>query len=230
MAVSISTDARARQSDLSASPPATRHRTSRWRDPRLSVGVGLVALSALAGASLLAPPSTVGVWAARDALVRGQVVDAGDLVRREIRFEDQTDADRYLSAATALQPGTVLARDVGVGELLPRAALGSGSGSPTTEVPLTVPVEAVPATVRTGAVVDVWVTPDPTLEPIGSSAQEATLIFEAVPVLAVSGGGSALGPGVARQVIVGLDPEQETDLPEALAQLAQGTVVLVRKP
>lgn len=189
-----------------------------------------MALSALAGASLLAPPSTVGVWAAREALVRGQVVAAGDLVRREIRFEDQTDADRYLSAATLLESGTVMARDVGAGELLPRAALGSDQGLPATEVPLTVPLEAVPATVRTGAVVDVWVTPDPNLEPIDSSAKAATLVFEAVPVLAVSGGGSALGPSVARQVIVGLDVTQEADLPEALAQLARGSVVLVRKP
>ncbi len=228
--MSLSTDSRTRSADLPSSPPARRLRSSRWRDPRLVIGVALVAMSALVGATLLAPPATVGVWAARDALVRGQALSLDDLVRREVRFQDQADADRYVSAALPPQPGMVLSRDVGAGELVPRAALDAASGLPAVEVPLTVAVESLPATVRTGAVVDVWVTADPSLEPAGSSDHGATRVFSGVPVLAVSGGGTALGPTATRQVIIGLDPAQEGSLPDALATMAAGSVVLVRKP
>jgi hypothetical protein len=49
-------------------------------------------------------------------------------------------------------------------------------------------------------------------------------------VLAVSRGGGALGAAAERQVIVGLDQSQESDLAPALADMAVGGVVLVRKP
>ena len=163
-AVSLSTEPRARGAEVPGSPPATRHRAGFWRDPRLVVGVALVAVSALLGATLLGgADATVGVWAARDALARGQTVGPDDLVRREVRFADQADADRYVSAGSPLPDGAVLLRDVGPGELLPRAALGAGRGAGQVEVPLSVPAEAVPATRATGSVVDVWVTADPSL-------------------------------------------------------------------
>src|SRR3954463_4573862 len=44
-------------------PPATRLSARRWRDPRVVVGVGLVALSVLLGTTLLgAADDTVAVW------------------------------------------------------------------------------------------------------------------------------------------------------------------------
>lgn len=231
--VSLSTDPRARGVEVPGSPPATRHRAALWKDPRLVVGVALVALSALFGATVLGgADATVGVWATRAPLARGQDVGPGDLVRREVRFADQVDADRYLSADSTLPDGAVLARDVGPGELLPRAALGAGSGASSVEVPLSVPAEAVPATVRRGSVVDVWVTPDPDLAPAGSpegSGTESALVFGQVTVLAVSRSGGALGPSATRQVIVGVEPGQERTLPTALARLARGSVVLVRR-
>lgn len=233
-AVSLSTDPRARAAEVPGSPPANRHRATFWKDPRLVVGVALVAVSALLGATLLGGgDTTVGVWAARTTLASGQDVGPGDLVRREVRFADQADADRYLSADALLPEGAVLARDVGAGELLPRAAVGTGSGAAAVEVPLSVPAEAVPATVRAGSVVDVWVTPDPHLAPSGAAEDdraESRLVLAQVPVLAVSRSGGALGPSAGRQVIVGVEPGQEDTLPAALAQIARGSVVLVRRP
>jgi hypothetical protein len=194
--------------------------------------VALVAVSALFGAALLGDAdATVGVWAARDPLARGQDVGPEDLVRREVRFADQADADRYVSAGSPLPDGAVLLRDVGPGELLPRAALGAGSGAGQVEVPLSVPAEAVPAAVRPGSVVDVWVTPDPSLAPDTKDDQaESSLVFAGVSVVSVSRAGGALGPSATRQVIVGVEPGQEDTIPAALATIARGSVVLVRRP
>lgn len=231
--MSLSLDPRAPAAGLPASPPATRHRAGAWKDPRLAVGVALVAVCALLGATVLGgADATVGVWAARVPLSDGQALTAGDLVRREVRFGDQADADRYVSADDAVPAGTVLARDVGPGELLPRAALGTVGRAAAVEVPLSVPAEAVPATLQPGSVVDVWVTPDPDLAADVSEAldAESVLVLGRVRVLSVSRAGGSLGPSPVRQVIVGVEPGQEDLLPGALAQLARGSVVLVRRP
>ena len=215
---------------LPASPRATRHRGGVWRDPRLLVGVVVVAASGLAGAMLLTGEETVDVWAARADLSAGQRVGLDALERREVRFADQADADRYVSADHQLTAGATLARDVGAGELLPRGALLVGERPAVLEVPLTVPGESVPATVRPGSLVDVWVAPGPEGALDGEATTRAALVLEAVPVVSLSRGGTALGPAAARQVIVGVEPSQEAGLPEALARLSSGDVVLVRRP
>ena len=80
--------------DELVSPDASRHRVSAWRDPRLVVGIALVALCALLGATLLGRgDGAVGVWATRTELAEGQKIAAEDLVRREVRFLEQADAD-----------------------------------------------------------------------------------------------------------------------------------------
>ncbi len=225
------TDSRPAPVSAPASPEATRHRSRAWRDPRLVVGVGLVALSVLLGARLLGGAhATVGVWAARSTLHAGQRLRPADLVRTEVRFDNRADADRYLSAGAPITPGTLLARDVGAGELLPRAAVSGRRAGPLTEVPLAVPAESVPTTVRVGSVVDVWVTPDPGTD--GSSARttaKAMLVFDDVAVVATPRSGTALGPSASRQVIVGVDGAQQARLPEALARVAGGTVLLTRQ-
>lgn len=231
--MSLSNDSRAPGTEVPSSPAAARHRAALWKDPRLVVGVALVAVSALLGAVLLGGgQATTAVWAARSAMVEGQAVAAEDLVRQEVRFADPADRDRYLSAERPLPEAAVLARDLGAGELVPAAALDAGPTQEVVEVPLSVPADAVPATVRRGSVVDVWVTPDPTLDP-GSNGSgkpsQSALVFGRVRVLAVSRGGGALGPRATWQVIVGVAPAQEEALPDALARVARGSVVLVRR-
>jgi len=214
-----------------ASPAATRSTRSRWRDPRLVVGVALVALAVLLGARLLGHDGAVGVWSARVSLPAGQRVDAGDLVRREVVFGSQADADRYLSADTAPRPGTVLTRDVGAGELLPRAAVADAPRQSLTEVPLSVPADQVPATVSPGAVVDVWVTParDGAARTTQTGTEAARLLFDDVVVVAAPHADTALGPATTRQVIVGVPVDQQASLPGALAALGTGTVLLTHR-
>ena len=227
------TDARSRGTSPAppSSPAATRATRSRWRDPRMAVGVVLVTACALLGATLLGgSDDTVGVWAARRAMNAGESVSADDLVHRDVRFTDQHDADAYLSADTPLPSGATLARPVGGGEMVPRGALGAAGSQALTEVPLSVDSDAVPSTLRVGAVVDVWVTPDRAADasgPVeGSDAPRSVLVFDDVAVLSVPRTGSSLGPTATRQVIVGVGADQQSRLPTSLATLAGGSVLL----
>jgi len=229
--VSLSTRSRQDVPSAPPSPPATRAGRSGWRDPRLFVGLALVAVAALLGATLVGDRDTTAVWATRGPLAEGQAVGAGDLVVRELRFVDAADASRYVAADAPVPDGLTLTRDVGAGELLPVSALGDGTEA-LLEVPLTVAAEALPSTVRAGSVVDVWVTPDPDLVTGEAAAAEgdSVLVFAAVRVVAVSRPGGALGPAATRQVIVGLEPDAGATLPRALGRLARGSAVLVRTP
>ena len=200
----------------------------------MAVGVILVAACALLGATLLGgSDDTVGVWAARRAMNAGESVSADDLVRRDVRFADQHDADTYLSGDTPLPSGATLARAVGAGEMVPRGALGAAGSQALIEVPLSVDSEAVPSTLRVGAVVDVWVTPDRATDvsgPVdGSDAPRSVLVFDDVAVLSVPRSGSSLGPTATRQVIVGVAEDQQSRLPTSLAALAGGSVLLTAR-
>ncbi len=209
-----------------SSPPAERPRRSRWRDPRLVVGLAVVAVCALLGARFLGGASdTVPVWAVRSTLQEGQPVGAADVVRREVRFADQADADRYVAADADLPAGSTLRRAVGAGELLPRGALGSPGAASRTEVPLSVDTEAVPSTVRVGSTVDVWVTPDRAADAKPGTGR-STLVFDDVAVVSTPESGTSLGPTATRQVIVGVGEDQEGRLPTSIAALSSGTVVL----
>jgi len=220
------------------SPAARRTARSRWRDPRLAVGVALVALCALLGGRLFAgADDMVTVWAARSPLAEGQRVQAGDLVSRQVRFAGQADADRYLSAEGD-PPTGVLARPVGAGELVPRAAIGSRGAPALTEVPLSVDTEAVPSTLRVGSRVDVWVAPQASAAEAaaagggGSSADRpsrAARVLHDVSVVALPAQTASLGPTATRQVIVGVTDDQRSRLPTAISALSGGAVVLTTR-
>ena len=94
----------------------------------------------------------------------------------------------------------------------------------------------MPSTLRVGAVVDVWVTPDRAADASGppdgsdgsdgSGAPRSVLVFDDVAVLSVPRSGSSLGPTATRQVIVGVGVDQQSRLPTSLAALAGGSVLL----
>lgn len=202
------------------SPDATRQVRARWRDPRLALGIVLVAACALLGARLLtAADDTVAVWAVADDRVAGQTIGPEDVVAIRVRFATQATANGYLSAADPV-PGAVLARDLAAGELVPRAALGAAAGSDLVELPVAVPAESVPTGLDTGSVVDIWVTP--------TDATEAVRVLSGVSVLRAPAYGGSLSPTAGAQLLVGLDAAAQEDLPAALAALASGTPVVTR--
>ncbi len=208
------------------SPPASRVPARSWKDPRLVVGVGLVAVSVLVGARVFAAADdTVAVWSARADLQAGATVGTEDLVREDVRFASPGMAARYVSAEAPLPGGMVLTRDVSAEELLPRASLTSDAAPELVELPIALASDAVPATLRTGELVDVWVT----LDQESGQVPRAVRVLEQVRVVAAPRSGGALGPSATRQVVVGLPAEAEGRLGSALAQLAAGSAVMVRR-
>jgi Flp pilus assembly protein CpaB len=209
-----------------SSPAATRAHRPSWRDPRLAVGIVLVCASVLLGARVLAgADDTVPVLAARAPLAAGERVDADDLQVVRLRFATEADADRYLPDDAGAVAGAVLLRPVGAGELVPRASLATGGDQGLVELPLPVDPHRVPASVRAGAVVDVWALP---LE--AGPRQRARVLLEAVPVLSATRP-TALGPSGVRQVVVGVGPADQERLEDVVAGLgAEGALLLTRRP
>jgi hypothetical protein len=200
------------------SVPANRLRRPSWRDPRLAVGVGLVLLSVVLGARVVAAADdTQPAWAAAHTLTPGDPVGPEDVQAVQVRMDG--DSRAYLPATGDLPEGLVALRGVGTGELLPPSGVGEVEG---VEVrPVGIPVSsALPAGLRKGARVDVWVA-EPDVERAGSFSQPRRLVA-AAEVAEVNEGGGALGTGNSTtvQVLVG-----EQELPEALAALANGADV-----
>src|SRR6195952_1575831 len=76
---------------MTDTPAARRAAAPGWRDPRLWVGVAIVAASVLVGALVLgSSDDTVPVWAAGDAMGAGHVLTSDDLTVRRVRFADDS--------------------------------------------------------------------------------------------------------------------------------------------
>jgi hypothetical protein len=211
------------------SPPAMRHRRPSWRDPRLVVGIVMVTGSVLLGAHILADADdTVAVWSVRTDLSAGTPVSAADLRPAHVRFTSEELAERYVPVGAAPED-MVLLRDVAADELLPRAALGPATAEETAELPIAVASESVPAGLRAGEVVDVWVTRRDGMGDGTSDGGRAVRVLERVRVVAVPQSSNALGPSSTRQVVVGIPGDAEELLARALARFSEGTAVLVRR-
>lgn len=140
-------------------PSAVRATTPGWRDPRLWIGVAIVAASVIAGARIVgAADDSVAVWGVTGDLGAGDTVTADDLVAHRVRFVDPRHLRSYFTADEALPADVRLTRSVGAGELLPRAAVGPAEAAGTLQLPVAVDPALVPPSVRSGAVVDVHLT------------------------------------------------------------------------
>lgn len=209
-------------------PRATRASSPGWRDPRLWVGLAIVAASVVLGARLLgSADDTVAVWAVSADAAAGTELTADDVVVARVRFGDADEAAKYVAATDQWAPGTRLARDVGAGELLPRSALGATTDSDLAELPLDFLDSGVAATLHRGDRVDVFVTDAAT--DTAPDAAEADLALEGIAVLEVIRGSSSLGSAGGVQVIVGVDPAQRDALPRIVQAAADGRVYLVSR-
>lgn len=209
-------------------PQATRGRRPGWRNPRLLLGIVLVAGSVLLGARVLSSADeTVGVWGVARDLPAGASLDQADLERRQVRFPDAGTADGYVAAGTEVAADATLNRPVSAGELLPRSALEEERATDLVEVPISVASDDLPATVRQGSKVDVWVSPAAATGGVG--AVRAVRVLTDVVVVAVPGAVDTLAPQATRQVIVGVPVERSGDLGAALGGISEGRVVIARK-
>lgn len=203
-----------------AMPPAERVPRPGWRDPRILLGVGLVAACVLLGARIMAAADdTVAVWSVRSDVPAGSVLERDDLQLSRVHFADPRAADRYVGAAD-LPAEPVTTRALGAGELLPRAALGSG-GEPLVEVPLSVARSDLPGTVRTGSVVDVWVADK-------DGDRPARLLLDDARVVALPAATDSLAPQTTRQVVVGVAAEPD-ELGAVLGRTGAGRIVVTQQ-
>ncbi len=187
-----------------------------------------MAASVVVGARLMAAADdTVGVWVVSRDLPEGATLAGGDVERRQVRFPDDETADRYLAAADDLPEAATLNRPVSAGELLPRAAIAAEAGADLVEVPISVASDDLPATVRQGSVVDIWVAPK--VSAVGGQRPKAVPVLTDVVVVAVPRASDSLAPQSTRQVIVGVPAERSDDLGTALGGISDGRVVVARK-
>ncbi len=204
----------------SLTPGAVRAARPGWRDPRLWVGVAIVAASVLVGAQVLGSADrSVAVWAVGSGMGSGDVVEAGDVVARRVRFVDAADADRYLSAEEPLPRGTTLSRDVDAGELLPRSAVGTGPSVSLATLTLGFEGVGVPDGLARGDRVDVFVTSVEKARGATPGPGTAVLRLSDVLVTGLASSADSLAGVGGRRVSIGLP--DGTD-PEAVAAVVQG--------
>ncbi len=139
-----------------STPPSTKERPPRsfWFDPRFGIGLVLIVASvAGVGWIVAGADRTVNVWAARGLLTPGDTVDASDLVVRAVRLGEA--GELYLAEAAMPEGGLIVARTVAEGELVPVAAVGTGTSDEQASVVVAVG-STLPRSITEGSVVDLW--------------------------------------------------------------------------
>ena len=220
---------------LGTSPPPAAVRATRpgWRDPRLWIGVAIVAASVLVGAKFLGDADdSVAVWAVSSDMGAGDTVGDGDVVSRNVRFVQASDADRYLAADEPLPDDSTLTRDVGAGELLPRSAIGTSSETTLRTLTFEFEGAGVPAGLAQGDRVDVFVTSvekDQAGRATGTGPA-AQLALSGLVVTDVSRAEDSLAGTGGREVTVGIPADADADALVMVVQAAKtDNVYLVKQ-
>lgn len=138
--------------------PALRATRPGWRDPRLWIGIAIVAACIVAGSRVLgSADDTVAVWAVKADAGAGAVLGRSDLEAHRVHFAAAGDLAGYFRADADLPGALALTRGVGRGELLPRSAVATRTSPDTVQLPLAVDPGQIPMAVSSGSVVDVYV-------------------------------------------------------------------------
>lgn len=205
-------------------PPATRARAPGWRDPRMWVGIVLVAVSVVAGARLVGgSDDSVQVWALARDVPAGQELSADDLVAARVSFARPGQVDSYLRVDRTLPAQLHLVRPLAAGELVPAAAFGEPDLAGLAEVSLSLDAAQVPTGVEAGSLLDVWVIGEP--ERGRSRAEE---VLTDVRVLAAPRPQESFGSvSGSRQLVIGVDPEQSEALAVVLGATGDDTIRVV---
>ena len=211
-------------------PAATRAAVPGWRDPRLWVGIVLVAGSVVAGARVLSGADDMTpVWSASSDLVAGQTLTADDLRVTRVRFDEGADRDRYLGVDDELPAALTLSRPLTAGELVPAAALGEAVADDTVAVSIAVAAEHVPTDLARGSRVDVWVITDRTLTQRrpGREQGAAALVLGDIVVLDAPVVSDAFASATTRQLVLAVPEADEESLGVVLAASGDDRVRVV---
>ncbi len=209
-------------------PAARRSSPPGWRDPRLWIGLAIVAASILVGALVLGTSDrTVPVWAAADTLGAGHVLTADDLAVRRVRFDDADAASLYFRADRALPPGLRLGHEVAAGELLPRAAVSRASGGDLRQVPVSVARDQVPGAVGVGDVVDVYLRPASRTGCTGTAVCAGHPVLSGVTVSDAPPTDETFGSDGSRMLVLAMSPAQAEHFFSAVATTDDASLTVV---
>lgn len=163
-----------------------RLRKPGWRDPRLLIGLGLLALGIGGGSVVVNSASkTVPVYTVKSTLPAGVALTPESLTTRQVRVPDLDST--YLTPSTAdpqwweAQPQVV--RTISAGEMLPLSALTTETDQQLRPVPLTATSSL--GGLEIGSTVDLWHVSD------ANSGAHARPLVEGIEVSAI---GEETGP------------------------------------
>jgi hypothetical protein len=186
-------------------PTARRGSAPGWRDPRLWVGLAIVAASVLVGALVLGPSDdTVPVWAVNGSLGAGHALTADDLAVRRVHLEGSDVDSLYFRADEQLPADLRLSREIGAGELLPRAAVAPVADRDLRQVPVSVSPDQVPGAVGVGDAVDVYVRPATHTGCADSSVCDGRPALSGVTVVDAPPSDEAFGSDGTRMLVLGM--------------------------
>lgn len=213
-------------------PSATRRAGPGWRDPRLWIGVAIVAASVVLGARLFAQADdTVAVWASVERHGAGDRLEADDLTAVRVRFADAGTLGGYLAVDDELPADLQLTRGVEPGELLPRASVGTAAETGLVQVPLAVEPEQVPGSVTAGALVDVYL-----VAPAGAEGpQQAPSVDAGAPaltevtVLEAPRPSESFGTSGRRQLVLAVPQEAAASFFQRLGATQSPVITVVRR-
>ncbi len=218
----------------SGAPPAVRAASPGWRDPRLWIGVAIVAVSVVVGARLVgSADDSVTVWTAASDLGPGETVAADDLTAQRVRFVEPGDLDRYFPADEELPADLRLQRSVGEGELLPRSAVGTTGESDAMELPVAVEATRVPPAIQPGWVVDVYLTGSGTAgqtdDTAGAGRADGRPVLTGVTVLEAPPAGESFAVSGQRQVVLGVTEAEARGFFRATGSVDTPVLTIVRR-
>ncbi|WP_159619631.1 hypothetical protein [Ruania rhizosphaerae] len=202
---------------------STGLRRPSWRDPRLGLGVLLVAGSVALGSWIIGEANrTVEVYAAPEVLTPGEALAVEDLAVVQVGLAGAQDL--YLLPGQLPEEELVITRTVHAGEIVPVSAVGPAAGVDvrTVAVPITT---ALAETIAPGSQVDLWVTmPDDDASAGAAAAGEPELLVEAVEVAAIAEDTSLFaGPGTMQAHLL----VDVADLPGVLAATSADAPIAV---
>lgn len=160
-----------------------------WKDPRLAIGVLLIAGGGLAGSVVLGGESSVPLLRASAPVAEGSVLSESQFT--VVELPERVGAEYVRSGQ--IPDGAVATHALQPGDLLPTSALGQ----PGALADVTIPLLVAPASsVGVGSQVDVWRVQNATI----NTASGARLIAQGAVIVSVEVGG--VGSQTAAQIRV----------------------------
>lgn len=203
---------------------AERLRLKPWNDPRLLLGMLLVIGATVLGArALAAADNTTEYWSLSHSVRAGEVVTERDLVATDAKLTGES-GDRYLLVADQLPDALAelqWSRDRSAGDLVNRDDLVPKSTVVVRHLPVQVADTAMPAGLRRGDLVDVWVGSGPGDEVV----EPAERLLVGVRIVTAGDGAGALDGGGVQSVV--LEVPERVLSGDIVSAVASGHVTLV---